>query len=103
MYGGMPKYTCPCSLLLSRIPTLLMKILMPVRDPNTSHANPYACPGSQRFTHKTLRCKSLHQGSLSTIPTIPYACPGSQRFTQKYLHLYRFPTIQTTPYAGEAS
>ncbi|MBW0474341.1 hypothetical protein O181_014056 [Austropuccinia psidii MF-1] len=37
------------SLRLSRISTLHMQIFIPVQDPGHSHANPYACPGSQQF------------------------------------------------------
>ncbi|MBW0481608.1 hypothetical protein O181_021323 [Austropuccinia psidii MF-1] len=70
---------------------------MLVQDPDTSHTSPYACPGSQRFTHKALHCKSLCRGSLPTMPTIPYPCPGSQP-----LHLYRFRTIKIIAYAGAA-
>ncbi|MBW0534240.1 hypothetical protein O181_073955 [Austropuccinia psidii MF-1] len=89
---------------------------MLVQDPNASHANPYACPGSQRFTHKTLCCKSLCHSSLLTMPTIPYNCPGSQFFTRKLLTLVQvpdnssnslfqgsLPTAPTLPYAGAGS
>ncbi|MBW0460971.1 hypothetical protein O181_000686 [Austropuccinia psidii MF-1] len=37
------------SLLLFRIPKLHTQILTPVQDPGCSHANTYACPGSQQF------------------------------------------------------
>ncbi|MBW0506080.1 hypothetical protein O181_045795 [Austropuccinia psidii MF-1] len=37
------------------------------------------------------------------MPTTPCAFPGSQPFTRKSLGLYKFSTIQTTPYAGAAS
>ncbi|MBW0475100.1 hypothetical protein O181_014815 [Austropuccinia psidii MF-1] len=57
-----------------------------VQDPNPSHTNPYACPGSQRFTRTT-----LHWGSLPTMPTIPYTCPASQHFTCKILTLVQVP------------
>ncbi|MBW0475078.1 hypothetical protein O181_014793 [Austropuccinia psidii MF-1] len=73
------------------------------QDPNASHENTYTCPGSQCFTCKTLCCKSLHWGSLLTIPTILYACPGSDASHSKSLALYRFPTIQIIPYARAAS
>ncbi|MBW0548881.1 hypothetical protein O181_088596 [Austropuccinia psidii MF-1] len=79
-----------------------------VQDPNMSHTDPYACPGSQCFTRKTL-C----WGSLPTFPTIPYACPGSQGFTRKILTPVQVPnnsnnflrqgslaTALTLPYAG---
>ncbi|MBW0520756.1 hypothetical protein O181_060471 [Austropuccinia psidii MF-1] len=56
-----------------------------IQDPDASHTNPYACPGSQCITCKTLRCKSLCWGSLPTMPNIAYACSGSQRFTRKIL------------------
>ncbi|MBW0493315.1 hypothetical protein O181_033030 [Austropuccinia psidii MF-1] len=56
MYGGIPPYTCPGSLLFcahtslrfARIPTLHMKIVTPVRDPDSVHTNPHACTGSQQ-------------------------------------------------------
>ncbi|MBW0494252.1 hypothetical protein O181_033967 [Austropuccinia psidii MF-1] len=51
--------------------------------PNASHANPYACPESRRFTTKTLRW-----GSFSTIP---YAFPRSRRVTHKILMLVQVP------------
>ncbi|MBW0592935.1 hypothetical protein O181_132650 [Austropuccinia psidii MF-1] len=37
------------------IPTIHMPILMPVQSPNNSHAHPYACAGSQKFTCQSLR------------------------------------------------
>ncbi|MBW0485052.1 hypothetical protein O181_024767 [Austropuccinia psidii MF-1] len=64
---------------------------MLVQDPDASHTNPYACPGSQRFTRKTLL-----RGNLPTMPTIPDASHA------KSLCLYRFLTIQIIAYAGAA-
>ncbi|MBW0484467.1 hypothetical protein O181_024182 [Austropuccinia psidii MF-1] len=94
--------------------TICLSCLLGIdQDPNASREIPYACPGSQRVTHKTLRCKSLHQRSLLTMPKIPYACPGSQRFTRKILIPVEAPnnsnkflrqgslaTSPTLPYAG---
>ncbi|MBW0592102.1 hypothetical protein O181_131817 [Austropuccinia psidii MF-1] len=34
---------------LCRIPRIHMPILTPVQAPDSSHANPYACEGSQQF------------------------------------------------------
>ncbi|MBW0581282.1 hypothetical protein O181_120997 [Austropuccinia psidii MF-1] len=42
-------------LRLCRLPTIHTPILMPVQAPNNSHANPYACAGSQQFTRQSLR------------------------------------------------
>ncbi|MBW0585565.1 hypothetical protein O181_125280 [Austropuccinia psidii MF-1] len=42
-------------LRLCRIPRINMPILTPVQAPSNSHANPYACAGSQQFTHQYLR------------------------------------------------
>ncbi|MBW0557654.1 hypothetical protein O181_097369 [Austropuccinia psidii MF-1] len=82
------------SLHFSRIPTLHKQILMPVQNPDSVHANPYACTGSQKFKPLLLR------GEAPKTPAIPSAGAGSQRFTCKSLCLYRFPTIQTIPCAG---
>ncbi|MBW0568102.1 hypothetical protein O181_107817 [Austropuccinia psidii MF-1] len=41
-------------LCLCRIPTIHTPILTPVQAPNNSQANPYACAGSQKFTHQSL-------------------------------------------------
>ncbi|MBW0535047.1 hypothetical protein O181_074762 [Austropuccinia psidii MF-1] len=86
-------YACAGSLLFFAL----------VQDPKASQANPYTCPGSRRFTLKSLRCKFSRQGSLLPILTIPYAFQGSQNFKCKSVHLYRFLKIETTPYAGAAS
>ncbi|MBW0504621.1 hypothetical protein O181_044336 [Austropuccinia psidii MF-1] len=89
------------------MPTILvlhMKILTLVLIPcSSSHTNPCASPGYQRFTLKSLCLSrilavhrkilmpvhvpnnsnsSLHGGRLLTIPTIPDACTGSQQFKQ---------------------
>ncbi|MBW0516342.1 hypothetical protein O181_056057 [Austropuccinia psidii MF-1] len=109
MYSGMPPYSCPGCLVLSRILMCHTQILMPaqdpdalhpkpcavnpytgsglglVQDPDVSHANPHACPESRCITPKTLCCKSLHRGSFLTMPTTPYTIPGSQSFTRKIL------------------
>ncbi|MBW0477714.1 hypothetical protein O181_017429 [Austropuccinia psidii MF-1] len=79
MYCGMPPYSCPGS--------------------QASHSNPYACSGYRNLTLKALCCKSLHRGSLPTMPTIPYSCPGSRHFTPKSLRLCRFLTIQKLAYS----
>ncbi|MBW0525964.1 hypothetical protein O181_065679 [Austropuccinia psidii MF-1] len=99
MYGGMPPYACPGSLLffahkslcLSRIMTLQTQMLTHVQDPNASHANTFACTGSQNFK------QLLMLGQPPNTPTLPYAGAGSRWFTRKSLGLYRFPTIQTIP------
>ncbi|MBW0550733.1 hypothetical protein O181_090448 [Austropuccinia psidii MF-1] len=48
-----------------------------VQDANASHANPYACAGSDN-------------------------AKSSLRYTRKSLHLYKLPTIQKTPNAVQA-
>ncbi|MBW0589118.1 hypothetical protein O181_128833 [Austropuccinia psidii MF-1] len=40
---------------LCRLPTIHTPILIPVQAPNNSHANPYACAGSQKLTRQSLR------------------------------------------------
>ncbi|MBW0566044.1 hypothetical protein O181_105759 [Austropuccinia psidii MF-1] len=76
----------------------LQHFLMRVQAPNASHANPYACAGSQQFK------KLLTPGKASdNTHANPYACIGSQHFTCTSLRLYRFPTVQTIPYAWAAS
>ncbi|MBW0467070.1 hypothetical protein O181_006785 [Austropuccinia psidii MF-1] len=86
----MPLYAYPGSLIFfahkslcfSRIPTLHMQILTPVQDPDSVHANPYACTGSQEFK-----------------PLLP---PGqAPENSNNSLHWCRLPTIQTIPYTGE--
>ncbi|MBW0478774.1 hypothetical protein O181_018489 [Austropuccinia psidii MF-1] len=86
----MPPYACPGSLFFSRIPTPHTQILMPVQDPNTSHAkpctvNPYAGAAFQQ-------CQQF----LMAVQT-----PNASQ--AKYLALYRFPTIKIIPYARAAS
>ncbi|MBW0589387.1 hypothetical protein O181_129102 [Austropuccinia psidii MF-1] len=41
-------------LRLCRLPTIHTPILTPVQAPNNSHANPYACAGSQQLTRQSL-------------------------------------------------
>ncbi|MBW0487409.1 hypothetical protein O181_027124 [Austropuccinia psidii MF-1] len=84
MYGGMPLYACPGSLILSRIPTCRTQILMPVQDPNTLHAKP--CTG-EAFQ----QCQQF--------PT-PVQAPNASH--TKSLRLYRLPTIQIIAYARAA-
>ncbi|MBW0593843.1 hypothetical protein O181_133558 [Austropuccinia psidii MF-1] len=40
---------------LHKLPTIHTPILTPVQAPNNSHANPYACAGSQQLTRQSLR------------------------------------------------
>ncbi|MBW0555535.1 hypothetical protein O181_095250 [Austropuccinia psidii MF-1] len=91
MYGGMPPYAYPSSLLFfahkslrfCRIPTLHTQILIPVQDPDSVHTNPYACTGSRQFKSLLPPGKApnnsnntLCRCSLPKIPTIPYASAG---------------------------
>ncbi|MBW0572302.1 hypothetical protein O181_112017 [Austropuccinia psidii MF-1] len=99
MYGGMPPYACPGSLVLSRIPTCHTQILIPVQDPNTSHTkpcavNPYAGEAFQQCQQILIPVQvpdnsnnCLHQGSLATAPSLPYVGAGAQHFKCKALHL----------------
>ncbi|MBW0492045.1 hypothetical protein O181_031760 [Austropuccinia psidii MF-1] len=103
MYGGMPPYACPGPLVLSRIPTRRTQILTPVQDPDTSHTkpctvNPYAGEAFQKLRHFLMRVQDPNTSRAN-----PYSWAGSQSFMCTSLHLYRFPTIQTIPYAWEAS
>ncbi|MBW0512345.1 hypothetical protein O181_052060 [Austropuccinia psidii MF-1] len=111
MYGGMPPYACPGSLVLSRIPTRHRQVLTPVQDPNGLHAkpctvNPYARAAFQKCQQFLMPVQApnnsnnfLRQGSLATAPTLPYVGAGTQRFTPKSLRLCRFPKIQKIAYA----
>ncbi|MBW0554816.1 hypothetical protein O181_094531 [Austropuccinia psidii MF-1] len=87
MYGGMPPYVCPGSLVLPRIPTRHTQILMPVQDSNVSHTkpcavNPYTREAFQKFL-------------------TPFQAPETSH--AKSLRLYMFPTIQIIAYARAAS
>ncbi|MBW0498773.1 hypothetical protein O181_038488 [Austropuccinia psidii MF-1] len=108
MYGGMPPYMSPgfwlffshTSLCFSRIPTLHTQILMPVQDPNASHAkpcavNPYAREASQQF-QQFLRLFQAPNSSHAN----PYASAGFRHFTHKSLRRGSVPTILKIAYAG---
>ncbi|MBW0591791.1 hypothetical protein O181_131506 [Austropuccinia psidii MF-1] len=63
---------------------------MPVQDPENSHANSYACAGSQQFTHQSLRlCR------LPTIHTPILTLVKAPKNAKNSLRLYRLPTIHT--------
>ncbi|MBW0569051.1 hypothetical protein O181_108766 [Austropuccinia psidii MF-1] len=63
---------------------------MPVQDPKNSHANSYACAGSQQFTHQSLRlCR------LPTIHTPILTLVKAPKNAKNSLRLYRLPTIHT--------
>ncbi|MBW0588766.1 hypothetical protein O181_128481 [Austropuccinia psidii MF-1] len=63
---------------------------MPMRAPNASHANPYACAGSQQLTRQSLRlCR------LPTIHTPILTLVKAPKNAKNSLHLYRLPTIHT--------
>ncbi|MBW0493489.1 hypothetical protein O181_033204 [Austropuccinia psidii MF-1] len=84
------------------------QFLMLVQAPDPSHANPYACNGSQIFKLLMLGSQQLKQflmlGKASNASdSNPYAFTGSQSFTGTSLCLYKFLTIQTIPYAGTAT
>ncbi|MBW0480132.1 hypothetical protein O181_019847 [Austropuccinia psidii MF-1] len=76
----------------------LQHFLMLVQAPNVSHANPHPCTGSQQFKQLLTPGQASDDSNAN-----PYAWTGSQCFTCTSLHFYRFPTIHTIPYAGEAS
>ncbi|MBW0483692.1 hypothetical protein O181_023407 [Austropuccinia psidii MF-1] len=90
MYSGMPLYACPVSLVLSRIPMHHMQILTPFQDPNASHAKP--CAANTYAREAFQQCQKFFT---------PVQAPNVSH--TKSLGLYRFPTIQIIPYAGEAS
>ncbi|MBW0577039.1 hypothetical protein O181_116754 [Austropuccinia psidii MF-1] len=61
---------------------------MPVQAPKDSHANPYACEGSQQFTRPSLRlCRLL------TIHTPILTLVKAPKNAKNSLRLYRLPTI----------
>ncbi|MBW0519885.1 hypothetical protein O181_059600 [Austropuccinia psidii MF-1] len=87
------------------------QFLMPVQAPDASHTKslhfyrfptiqiiPYACAASQQLQHFLMWVQAPNASHAN-----PYACTVFQIFTRTSLHLYRFPTIQTIPYAWEAS
>ncbi|MBW0478075.1 hypothetical protein O181_017790 [Austropuccinia psidii MF-1] len=89
--------TLPCkSLGQGGLPTI-PEFLMLVQAPEASHADPYACTGSQQFK-KLIKPGKPPGKSITSLPSA-----GSQHFTCRSLHFYRFLTIQTIPYTGEAS
>ncbi|MBW0591842.1 hypothetical protein O181_131557 [Austropuccinia psidii MF-1] len=63
---------------------------MPVQDPKNSHANSYACAGSQQFT-----CQSLRLCRLPTIHTPILTLVKAPKNAKNSLRLYRLPTIHT--------
>ncbi|MBW0476204.1 hypothetical protein O181_015919 [Austropuccinia psidii MF-1] len=90
MFGGIPPYAWLGSLVLSRVPTQHTQILMPLQDPDASHAkpctvNPYAGAAFQQ-------CQQF----LTPVPAPNVSCTKS-------FFLYRFPTIQIIAYSGAAS
>ncbi|MBW0508228.1 hypothetical protein O181_047943 [Austropuccinia psidii MF-1] len=80
-----------------------MQILTPVQDPNASHSKPCALhPYAGAASQQCKQFLTLFQAPDSSHSN-PYTCTGSQHFTRTSLCLCRFPTIQTIPYAWEAS
>ncbi|MBW0470999.1 hypothetical protein O181_010714 [Austropuccinia psidii MF-1] len=83
---GKPSDNAKNSLCLYRFPTIqiiaytgaasrqLRNFLMWVQEPNTSHAKPYACTGSQQLKQFLTPGKAFNN-------------------SHKYLRLYRFPTL----------
>ncbi|MBW0471802.1 hypothetical protein O181_011517 [Austropuccinia psidii MF-1] len=67
-------------------------------DPNTSHTNHYACPGSQLWT-----CKSLRLNRFPTIKATPLAREGSQKFQQFLMPVQAPHTSHTNLYACKVS
>ncbi|MBW0465129.1 hypothetical protein O181_004844 [Austropuccinia psidii MF-1] len=106
MYGGIPAYACPGSMLFfahkslcfSRILTPHMRIIMPVQDPDAVHANPYACTVSQQFKHFLTLVQAFDASH-----TNPYSCEGSQQFRQFLALVEAFKASHTNPYAFTGS
>ncbi|MBW0511916.1 hypothetical protein O181_051631 [Austropuccinia psidii MF-1] len=71
---------------------------MGVQPLNASHANPYACAGSQQFKQLLTPGQAADNSQANAYPLT-----GCRHFTHTSLHLCRFPTIQTIPYAWAAS
>ncbi|MBW0586400.1 hypothetical protein O181_126115 [Austropuccinia psidii MF-1] len=84
---GLPALHTPI-LTPVQVPTTHTPILTPVQAPDNSHANPYACEGSQKC-QKFLTAVQASNNSHAN----PYACEGSQQFTCPALCLFRPPTI----------
>ncbi|MBW0574618.1 hypothetical protein O181_114333 [Austropuccinia psidii MF-1] len=103
-------------LCLCRLPTIHTPILTPVQAPNNSHANPYACEGSQKgkkfltpvqaFNNSHANpyaCEGCQQCRQILTPVQapdnsnanPYACAGAQQFTRQSLCLFRLPETDT--------
>ena len=59
-----------------------------MRGANATHANPYSCAGSRKFTRQSWRLWRFLK-----MLKIPYACTGFPRFTRQSLRLWRFPTM----------
>ncbi|MBW0480069.1 hypothetical protein O181_019784 [Austropuccinia psidii MF-1] len=103
---------------------LRTQILALFQDPDTSHANPYTCPGSRLCTHKSLclyrfakskATPSAGAGSQqfqqllmpvkapkASHPNIE-ACTGSRQFKQFLMPVQAFGTSHANPYACEGS
>ncbi|MBW0559009.1 hypothetical protein O181_098724 [Austropuccinia psidii MF-1] len=73
-YAGCQRFTSQ-SLRLCRFPTTHTPILTPVQAPHNSHANTYACEGSQKCS-KFLTPVQASDDSHAN----PYACEGSPQF-----------------------
>ncbi|MBW0584955.1 hypothetical protein O181_124670 [Austropuccinia psidii MF-1] len=86
----MPPYTCPGSLVLSRILTNHTQIRMPVQDPHASHTKPFA---TNPYAEAAFR---QSQQVLKS-----FQAPNASQ--AKSLRLYSCPTIQIIAYARAAS
>ncbi|MBW0593511.1 hypothetical protein O181_133226 [Austropuccinia psidii MF-1] len=77
-----------------------------VQDADASHANPYACAGSNNAKSSLCLCgvPTLHTPILTPVQvpdsshTNPYTCAGSPKFTHQSLRLLRFPKMLKIPY-----
>ncbi|MBW0592248.1 hypothetical protein O181_131963 [Austropuccinia psidii MF-1] len=77
------------------------------QDADSSHANPYACAGSDNAKSSLCLCglPMLHTPILMPVQVPnnshanPYACAGSRQFTHQSLPLQRFPKSLKIPYA----
>ncbi|MBW0589596.1 hypothetical protein O181_129311, partial [Austropuccinia psidii MF-1] len=109
MYGDMPLYICPGLLLLSRIPMLHTRILMPVQVP-TMLKVPDAYAGCQHFTHQSFclcRFPTAHTPILTLVEAPenshanPYACEGSPKFQKFLTPVQASDDSHANPYACE--
>ncbi|MBW0482857.1 hypothetical protein O181_022572 [Austropuccinia psidii MF-1] len=104
MYGGMPPYMCPGSLVLSRIPTRHMGILMLVQVCNNS--NNCLCQGRLPTPHTqiiTLVKAPNNSNNSLCLPRKSLHCAGSQLFKRFLTLVQASNNSQANPDACEGS